>query len=70
MMVLTQKTNEIEKVMSIISGIAEQTNLLSLNASIEAACAGGHEKTAKTIETVGYLADKNGFKWLVEDLKC
>lgn len=28
----------------------------------------GHGKTAKTIENVGYLADKDGFKWLVEDL--
>lgn len=28
----------------------------------------GHGKTAKTIENVGYLADEDGFKWLVEDV--
>lgn len=28
----------------------------------------GHGKTAKTIENVGYLAENNGFHWLVEDL--
>lgn len=28
----------------------------------------GHGKTAKTIENVGYLAETDGFKWLVEDL--
>lgn len=28
----------------------------------------GHGKTAKTLENVGYLADSDGFKWLVEDL--
>ncbi len=28
----------------------------------------GHGRTAKTIENVGYLAEDNGFKWLVEDL--
>lgn len=28
----------------------------------------GHGKTAKTVENVGYLAEKEGFKWLVEDL--
>ena len=28
----------------------------------------GHGKTAKTVENVGYLAETEGFKWLVEDL--
>lgn len=28
----------------------------------------GHGKTAKMVENVGYLAEKEGFKWLVEDL--
>lgn len=28
----------------------------------------GHGKTAKTVENLGYLADSEGFKWLVEDL--
>lgn len=30
----------------------------------------GHGKTAKELENVGYLAEKDGFKWLVEDLHC
>jgi len=28
----------------------------------------GHGKTAKTIENLGHLAEKEGFKWLVEDV--
>lgn len=28
----------------------------------------GHGKTAKTLENVGYLANEDGFKWLVEDV--
>lgn len=28
----------------------------------------GHGKTAKTVENLGYLAESEGFKWLVEDL--
>lgn len=28
----------------------------------------GHGKTAKVIENLGYLAESDGFKWLVEDL--
>jgi alpha-beta hydrolase superfamily lysophospholipase len=28
----------------------------------------GHGKTAKTLEHVGYLAEKDGFHWLVEDV--
>jgi methyl-accepting chemotaxis protein len=37
---LQQSTNEIEKVLNVISAIADQTNLLALNAAIEAARAG------------------------------
>ena len=28
----------------------------------------GHGKTAKSVENLGYLADSDGFRWLVEDL--
>jgi methyl-accepting chemotaxis protein len=38
--VLQEKTDVIEKVVTVITGIAEQTNLLALNAAIEAARAG------------------------------
>ena len=37
---LKQRTDEIEKVIGVITDIAEQTNLLALNAAIEAARAG------------------------------
>lgn len=37
---ITEKSNSIIEIVSIISGIADQTNLLALNASIEAARAG------------------------------
>ncbi len=37
---LAEYSNNIEQVLSVITGIAEQTNLLALNAAIEAARAG------------------------------
>ncbi len=40
MAMLTQKTADIGKVMSVINEVADQTNLLALNAAIEAARAG------------------------------
>ncbi|WLR54344.1 methyl-accepting chemotaxis protein [Mesobacillus subterraneus] len=41
---LAMKTNEIDKIVNLISGIANQTNLLALNAAIEAARAGDQGK--------------------------
>ncbi len=41
---LDKRTNDIGKIVELISGISAQTNLLALNASIEAARAGEHGK--------------------------
>jgi len=38
---LSERMDDIEEVIEVISDVAEQTNLLALNANIEAARAGG-----------------------------
>ena len=58
--VLKEKTDVIEKVVTVITGIAEQTNLLALNASIEAARAGESGKGfAVVAEEVRKLAEQS-----------
>lgn len=57
---LSDNTNEIGDIVSLITAIAEQTNLLALNASIEAARAGEHGKGfAVVAEEVRKLADQS-----------
>ncbi|MBX0358106.1 methyl-accepting chemotaxis protein [Halobacillus sp. Nhm2S1] len=58
--VLEKKSNEIGKIVSLITDISEQTNLLALNAAIEAARAGEHGKGfAVVAEEVRKLAEQS-----------
>ena len=64
---LEEKANDINSIVSIVSGIAEQTNLLALNASIEAARAGEHGRGfAVVAESIRKLAEQS--KEAVEEI--